>query len=220
MKSKFFWGLALVLLAFFIILNSAFFRLDIPVLRLFLATLCVVWLIKIIARRHFPFLFFPLAFLFMLFEKYIAGWLGIAENIISNWIVLLCALLLCVGTGFMFSGFDFHNVNIVFGDGRKRLTSLVKYIDCTDFADDKVEVDIGRGEVFFENTDGYEGGGTLYIDNNMSRLTINVPASWKVICNIESNMGHTDIHVKKNSGGKLLYINGENNMGHIIIKSV
>ena len=54
----------------------------------------------------------------------------------------------------------------------------------------------------------------------MGRLTINIPSSLKVICNIESNMGDTDIHVNNNSDGKTLYITGENNMGHIKIKSV
>ena len=220
MKHKFFWGLAFVLLAVLIFLNSIFLDFDIPVLRLFLGVACFVWLIKIISRCHFPFVFFPIAFIFMLFEKYIAGWLGNSENIISNWIVLLCALLLCIGTGFMFSGFDFHNVNVVSFNGRNRLTSIVKYIDCTDFVNDSVEVNMGRGEVFFENTDGYAGEGTLYVENNMSRLTINIPSSLKVICHIESNMGHTDIHVNNNSDGKTLYITGENNMGHTNIKSV
>lgn len=103
---------------------------------------------------------------------------------------------------------------------RNRLTSIVKYIDCTDFVNDSVEVNMGRGEVFFENTDGYVGEGTLNVENNMGRLTINIPSSLKVICNIESNMGDTDIHVNNNSDGKTLYITGENNMGHIKIKSV
>ena len=61
----------------------------------------------------------------------------------------------------MYSGFDFHNVNVVSFNGRNRLTSIVKYIDCTDFVNDSVEVNMGRGEVFFENTDGYVGEGTL-----------------------------------------------------------
>ena len=220
MKKKFFWGLAFILLAVFIILNSVFSQFDIPLLRLLLGALCAVWTVKLIARRHFPFVFFPIAFIFMLFEKYIAGWLGLNENIISNWIVLLCALLLCVGTGFLFPGFDFHDLNIVSGDKKNRMTSLVKYIDCTDFVSDKIEVNMGKGEVFFENTDNYVGDGTLDVDNNMSSLTINVPSAWNVKCNIKSNMGHTDIRVKENSGGKLLYINGENNMGHITIKTV
>lgn len=155
----------------------------------------------------------------MLFEKYYAGLAGQFRNtyLIGS---AFSALLLCIGTGFMFSGFDFHNVNVVSFNGRNRLTSIVKYIDCIDFVNDSVEVNMGRGEVFFENTDGYAGEGTLYVENNMSRLTINIPSSLKVICNIESNMGHTDIHVNNNSDGKTLYITGENNMGHIKIKSV
>lgn len=73
MKHKFFWGLVFVLLAVLIFLNSVFLEFDIPVLRLFLGVACFVWLIKIISRRHFPFVFFPIACIFMLFENILLG---------------------------------------------------------------------------------------------------------------------------------------------------
>ena len=62
--------------------------------------LCLAWLVVEIVELKFSHIFFPLAFIFLLFEGQIATWLGHDDpNLISNWLVLLAALLLTIGVG-------------------------------------------------------------------------------------------------------------------------
>lgn len=102
-KKGIFWGMAFICAAILIILDAVGIGLEalnnIPVVKIILGILLLCWIVNELYKRQLSHIFFPLAFLFMLFEKEIAKLCAIeGEEIISNWPVLLCALLLTIGT--------------------------------------------------------------------------------------------------------------------------
>ena len=102
-RQSIFWGVAFICTAILIIVDAVGTGLgfldSIPVIKIILGVLCLCWIVNELYKKQLPHIFFPLSFIFMLFEKEIAGLCGFENGeIISNWLVLLCALLLTIGT--------------------------------------------------------------------------------------------------------------------------
>ena len=101
-----FWGLALILSAVVLILDAAgIFPLrgeGFTPLRIIFGLLLVAWAVTEVVQRKPIDAIFPLAILFLVFETPIAHALGKGDDLISNWIVILSALLLTVGLNMIF----------------------------------------------------------------------------------------------------------------------
>ena len=98
-KDNVFWGVLLLLAAFYIIINNLGFMPDVNVVRLGLAVICVVVFFKSLARLEFGGMLFSLAVLAILFDSQ----LGITA--LTPWPVLIAALLGSIG------------LNMIFGSG-------------------------------------------------------------------------------------------------------
>ena len=88
------FGLLLIACAVIIILDTAgiglAFLSGVPSITLIIGALLLLWFLSDLVKLRISRSFFPLAFLFILFEKHIAGWLKLeSENIMNNWFVLL-----------------------------------------------------------------------------------------------------------------------------------
>lgn len=228
-KGLIWWGVALIAVAVLLILNTVFTFMGMfdsfPVVSIILGAACLGWIVAAIARGPVAFIYYPIAFIFMLFEKNIAqlcnitdGTGAIMENFVSNWLVFLCATLLCIGTGFLTRSCKHRKFkkNIKHGERvqSSKFSSSTKYIDCTTFSSETIEVNMGACEVYFENADSYAGGGNLNIDVNMGSLRIHIPAGWHITAIIENNFGNVRIPVGA-VDGKEININGDCNMGNI-----
>ena len=218
-KSNIFWGIVLVCAAVLIILDGIGtglgFLEDLPVGKIILGAACLYWLINEICKKRFSHIFFPIVFLFILFEKNLAKLFSVASgNLASNWAVLLGALLLTIGTDMIFSK-SYKSVNG--NKGPKIMGNSTRYIDCTTFTYEHVETHMGSCEIFFENTENYAGGGTLHIENHMGNTSIHVPADWCISVNIENSMGNIDMPSSGKTTGRGLNITGENHMGNVDI---
>ena len=100
-KDNVFWGVLLLLAAFYIIINNLGFMPDVNVVRLGLAVICVVVFFKSLARLEFGGMLFSLAVLAILFDSQ----LGITA--LTPWPVLIAALLGSIG------------LNMIFGSGSR-----------------------------------------------------------------------------------------------------
>ena len=86
-----------------------------------------------------------------------------------------------------------------------------------------IENDLGSCTVFFENIESYTGDKTLHVENHLGSMEINVPKEWRVVINIENTLGGASYPDEEENGDndkKILYINGENNLGSISIEYV
>ena len=179
--------------------------------------------VKGIIGKRFYTIPIPLAALFLVFEKEIAELAGIdGGNLISNWIVVIAAILIFVGFAF---------ITFLANDGKKdgkgeKITktytsATTKYIDCRDFSEETIECNMGACKVFFSNTSEYSGGGTLRLRVNKGSVVVCIPSDWSVEeTNIDNHMGSVKVDVNTHGGdAKKLRIVGENDMGAIHIKN-
>ncbi len=226
-KKSIFWGLVLICAAVLIIIDAFGQGMgwlnNIPVLKIVLGVLCLSWAVGELWKKRVPNIFFPLSFIFLIFESNIAAAVGMAsDNIMSNWLVLLCALLLTVGTSIIFPN-SFSHISKISkvctgsGNGHDYSGSSVKYIDCSTFASCDINNELGSREVFFENTELYTGNGTLNVNNRLGSLEIHVPKDWHINCDVNNSLGSVEMSSSGKQGGLILNIIGTNRLGSIEI---
>lgn len=232
-KNGLFFGIILVLAAVALVLDGLGISIggtQLSVWSIVGGILCVAWLVVEIVKLKFSRIFFPLAFIFILFEGQIAALLGREDpNLISNWLVILAALLLTVGVSALGG-----NINIkkkkgvtVDGDGnivaevneKKNFTQAsVVYVDATELGVYNAENNCGSLQIYIENADKYEGGGRLSVENNCGSMVIHVPEQWRVVTDIDNSLGSVRIPVHDTeSDAKTLKITGENNLGSLVV---
>lgn len=217
--NKLFWGLAFIVAAIILIIEAIGEKIlifGISSGRILLGALLVYLLIDGIVGKKLINILFSIAFLFMVFEPYIARLVKYpSDNIISNWLVLLCTLLIYTG------------IKIIFSSGKKNTSDkehrqnfagvTTKYIDCADFKEACVVNKLAQTNVFFDNIDRYEGGATLRVENKMGLTVIHLPVSWYIVCDISNHMGRVDLPSCGNPEGKVLNITGFSRIGDVRI---
>lgn len=218
------FGLLFIACAVCIILDavgvSLGFLSGIPAWVLILTVINLIWLFDAIIKLKLSMVFLPIAFIFMLLEKHIALWCGLGKsNIINNWIVFLCALLLCIGAkliipkkrfGKRFSKIKHHHTS----PG----TASTVYVDC-ETEDETVTVknELGACNVYFSNVESYKGGMVLEVYNELGAMTINVPKEWNIVTNIKNELGAVTASEEEGTTDKTIFINGKNELGSVRI---
>jgi len=227
---KLFWGFLFILAAVLLILDACGVinplvgaMGEISIFAIIFGILLLVFIITRIAKGRFSSIFFPLAIIFVLFEKNIAKLAGLPkENIINNGLVFFIAILLTIGFSILFSPKKRRNhhgnsFGVTAHGAENSLGSSIVYIDCTDFTPSRVENNMGSCVVKFENIDSYKGDETLYIENNLGSMCIYIPSDWIIKSSIETNLAGTNIAKNDSQTGPVIYINGENNLGSLSI---
>ena len=229
---KIFWGVGFILLAVIFILDALGVMTplastigDISFLSVLIALFLLSYTVVRLRKGKIAEIFVPLAFVFMLFEGNIATICGRENpNIINNWLLFGCSLLLWIGFTILLSGRKSRRIKID-TDGKikinSHLSSSVKYIDAATFKEKWVENNLGGLVIYFDNADKYEGGAVLHVENNLGSIVINVPSGWRYDETIENSLGCINFtNGKGDPNGPLLIIKGENNLGSISIKFV
>ena len=230
---KIFWGILFILAAALLILDAlgvtapligTFGKVSVPAIIVGIILIAII--INRLIRRKIGSIFFPLAFLFMIFEKNIAHFFSLkSENIINNALVLLIALLLTIGAGLIFGGMGtrtriVEGVHIKGKNAGGSLGHSSVYIDSETLCPNYVENNLGSCTVYFESPEKYLGGSTLKIANNLGAMTVHVPSFWKIVVSVENNLGGLSVPKNTDNEGPVLYIRGENNLGSISIKKI
>ena len=229
---KIFFGVGLVLVALSLLLDATglFAPLatalgGVSVFAVIAALLLFVFIILRLCRGKVGEIFVPLAVIFMLFEDNLAFLLGRAgQDIINNWLLLGCAVMLWIGFAILFSGLKKKKKKKLaeeFGHvSSGSVGSFVKIINCDGFKYESIENNLGSYTIHFENVEAYESGGVLMIDNNLGSMVINVPSGWCIVSDIESSIGASSKPSEENPDGPVLTVKGENNLGSVSIKYV
>ena len=224
-------GILFIACAVFIILDavgvSLGFLNGIPAWTLVMTALCAIWLINDLIKLKISEIYFPIAFGFMFLEKHIAKWCDLdKDNIINNWLVFLCAVLLCIGTKALtpkrrwsskINNFKFDSTHI---EKNTRGASTV-YIDCNDVEDIAyVKNELGACNVYFSNVETYEGNKTLNVTNELGAMNIHVPSAWKIKTSIKNELGTVNEPEDGSRGDLVLYIEGKNELGALKIVKI
>lgn len=193
--------------------------------QMILGAACLVFAVSALCKRHPEGIFFPLAILFWLFEAPIArACHAPTEQLISPWLLLLCALLLTWGVGMLRRRGKHRSGSGHVLDGG-HFGNTKKYIDCRSFNGGEffAENNMGMCSVYFTNTQEYAGGGILHVDNNMGSMVLYVPAQWQITTSVENSMGSVQQAKPQTPPAQdapALTIVGENNLGSLQIKLV
>ena len=198
---KIFGGCLLILLAvglFFLAASPDFAVLSIPLWKCFLGVVCILWLAN--RFKHIGTdIVFPIAALFLLFEKEIGTLAGIGENFANNWLIVVGACVLYAGIKLLLEK-SFRIPNII-GDKNE-------YLDA-----DKTSFDVsgsiaGDVDIYFQNTDnGKTDPMTLTIRSAIGDCTIHVPAEWNVIVRESASIGDCYVRPNPTSPTRTLTIN-------------
>lgn len=236
---KLFFGLTFVLAAVLLILDATGIIAplvgmlgDVSVFAVFLGILLLACIINRLYKRKPGHIFFPLAFLFMLFEKNIATLSGVpSSNLINNWLVLLIALLLTIGFSVLFSKKErWTDSEGPWTDSENRpskrehrascsLGAFTVYIDSASMTPHTVENHLGACVVYFEDPECFQGG-NLFIENHFGSMEIHVPSCWRVVNAVKNHLGAVDTPMKAGGDGPLLTICGENHFGAVEVTYV
>lgn len=223
------WGITLLVIAAALILESlgalsALLSIagGISLPRILLAIVLLSFMVND-CRKHKSFrrVVWYVALLFMLFEPNIAYLCGREDpNLINNWVILLCAMLVKIALHLLFGKHSKWNLQ---WNGRDKFIngSNTVYIDCDSFEHKYVENNLGATDIHFTNIEQYVGGGTLKVENNLGQTNISVPAVWSLSMDNENNLGQIDAPCNNGTpGGPILHLNIENNLGHVNIRFV
>ena len=230
---KIFWGIGLILAAAVLLLDA--FGIITPFLdvvggisaiQIVGALLLLSFIISRIIKLKFAEIFVPLALIFMIFEKNIAFYFGLeSDNIINNWLLIGCAILLAIGVGILTPKRKREKIfSFKSSSGSKHYEreggSATTYFDCKDFVEESISNRLGETVVHFENEDEYTGGGVLNVDNKLGETVIYVSSRWNVKINVVSHLGATEQVGHGDKDGPTLTINGNNALGEVLIKFV
>lgn len=184
-------------------------------------------IVALLSWGQFWQIFVLLGFLFMIFERNVAYVCGAAgDDIINNWLVFGCSLLLSVGFAFIFSGRKKKKKAVVINKSGNKMGATSMYIDCTEFGTVETERCIqnklGAVEVHFENPENYVGGATLWVEDLIGAIEIRVPKSWRVDCEgVDLSLGVIDWDKNGENGeGPLLIIKGNVKLGAVDVERV
>lgn len=182
---------------------------------------------EVAKRRIVTSVFIP-AFIFMIIERNVAFACGVEDgNVINNWLLLLFTAIICVGVYFIVprrvrikkshvsSSTYSHDDGTTYKE--HNLGAATEIIDCATFTRKHFENNLGQTVIRFENVSEYVGEGVIYIENNLGNTVIHVPSDWRVVANIENNLGALRNSREAVSSGPVLYIEGENNLGALDI---
>lgn len=209
---KIFGGILLILLAvglFFLAASPDFAVLSIPLWKCFLGVVCILWLAN--RFKHIGTdIVFPIAALFLLFEKEIGTLAGIGENFVNNWLVVVGVLVLYAALKLLFEK-SLGITNIITG----RIGDKIEYLDADKTSFD-ISSSIGDLNIYFQNTDnGKTDPMTLTIHSGIGDCTIHVPAEWNVIVRESASIGDCSVRPNPSSPTRTLTINVASSIGDL-----
>lgn len=213
---KIFGGILLILLAvglFFLAASPDFAVLSIPLWKCFLGVVCILWLAN--RFKHIGAdIVFPIAALFLLFEKEIGTLAGIGENFVNNWLVVVGVLVLYAALKLLFEK-SLGISNKIGGKINGKIGDKIEYLDADKTSFD-ISSSIGDLNIYFQNTDnGKTDPMTLTIRSGIGDCTIHVPAEWNVIVRESASIGDCSVRPNPSSPTRTLTINVASSIGDL-----
>ena len=235
-------GLLLIFAAALLILRSTDVALPLlgglSIIKIAGAVVVLTFIIFRLIDKKLSFILQALTILYGIFLEEIALAAGIKESSLpSFWIVFLCSIIIEIGIKlifkrkkeFNFGNFDFSFTNDDDDDGDDenyisnegishnghKVGEISRYIDCRDFKRAEFGKLVGQVNIYFDNTDAYEGGGELVFGQLVGEVNVYVPAQWKIRTFTTGFLGEVDVEPSDCEGDKILYIKGSRTVGQI-----
>lgn len=185
-------GLMFILAAVLVVMNQFGIVSGISILDIILTVVLAGIMIKNIIRLDFFGIFFPAAFICILFDEQ----LKITQ--FTPWPALLTALLLSIGFSLIFrgprklwsfswhSGNSFGNKTIETNDSKTIYCSTlfgdcIKYVNSSNFKKADIKATFGDVKVYFDKAVIPSGKADIYLSVNFGDVQLYIPRNWKII---------------------------------------
>lgn len=222
--SSVFWGLLLIFAAVFLIAGQLGFLENVNAFSVIFAIFWVAIFIEGMIRRSFGKILFSLAFLFIIFDEQ----LGIKG--VSNWTVLMAALLGTIGFNIIFKRKKHYHYEELEVDSdrynaQKRVTnslngnkiffrtsfgSAVKYVNSDHFEYASLECSFGAMKVFFDQAVIESGNAVIDLDISFSGVELYFPKSWTVVNQTDTSFaGLDEKNHSESTGSPLVTLTGD-----------
>ena len=237
-------GLLLIFAAALLILRSTDVALPLlgglSIIKIAGAVVVLTFIIFRLIDKKLSFILQALTILYGIFIEEIALAAGIKESALpSFWIVFLCSIIIEIGIKLIFKkknkvnfgNFDFSftnddddddDENYISNEGIShnghKVGEVSRYIDCRDFKRAEFGKLVGQVNIYFDNTDAYEGGGELVFGQLVGEVNVYVPAQWKIRIFTTGFLGEVDVEPSDSEGDKILYIKGSRTVGQINVR--
>ena len=237
-------GLLLIFAAALLILRSTDVALPLlgglSIIKIAGAVVVLTFIIFRLIDKKLSFILQALTILYGIFLEEIALAAGIKESSLpSFWIVFLCSIIIEIGIKlifkrkkeFNFGNFDFSftnddddddDENYISNEGIShnghKVGEISRYIDCRDFKRAEFGKLVGQVNIYFDNTDAYEGGGELLFGQLVGEVNVYVPAQWKIRTFTTGFLGEVDVEPSDCEEDKILYIKGSRTVGQINVR--
>ncbi len=193
-----FWGIVIVIGAILLLIDGlklfSFGSYGLTPFKLFAALITLSWFLYELFRFKITRIFIPLALFFFSIESTLAYFLGIeGGNIISNWKVIVVAILLSIGLKLLLP-----REGGIFWDGHSnKLGTSTIYFDAADLSDANMRDIVGDVSVYFVNKEAYSGDGEIEIRDVLGKVTVHVPKEWLIKTDVRDKVGRIRIPRQK-----------------------
>ncbi len=227
--NKIFWGVFFVLAAVFVVVSKLGFMEEIGVFSILCAVFLVAIIVKSTIKLHFSGIFFPLAFLAIIFDE------QLAIEQLTPWTVLLAALLLTIGCSTLFgkrrwrryihrgNNYDVKGDEVWNNDGsvvhcEKSFGDSINYVNADNFERADVEISFGAMKLYFDNAVIQKERAYIDVDVNFGSLELYIPKEWKVEINCDSSFGSVnEKNASRSTGTPEVIISGDVSFGSLAI---
>lgn len=234
MKNRsWFWGLFFIAGAGVLLLSALGSPLGISLWDLLLTLVFVAILLQSLPRGEWFGIIMPIAFLYMIYDKYLPA----PFSDISAWYVLLIAAFLATGLSILFKKKRVFHVNI---GGDKSFSSssgenltgsevysdlsfgdAVKYIYSDNLEKGDFDCSFGTMKIYFDQATLKDNRATVHVDCSFGAVELYIPREWNVVNNVSSSFGHNSDSTKYRQDNEItLYLEGDVSFGEIKIITI
>ncbi|MEE1007944.1 MAG: LiaF-related protein [Agathobacter sp.] len=200
------WGILLILLSVYIVVNKLGIFPKIPVVSILLSLVFIYFIVKGIKKRNYFEIFFPAALIGCLFDDEISHIIGYNFNDLTPWSLLLVALLLSIGFEILFKKDSFIKI----GDGmhgtfseesssdgfvkiETAFDNSTRYINSACFESALISNSFGKNVVYFNNAIIKDNNAFISVENSFGQTIIYIPKEWRVDVTRECCFGNIKV---------------------------
>lgn len=206
-KKSIFWGLALILVAVYMIVSRLGVFPYVPLFQLLFTVLFAILIVEGIMKFNFFEILIPAAFLICIYDK------PLHLESITPWPVLIAALLCSIGLSMIFKPIRDRKKNkAVFMHGQidnsndgsyvqlnNTFGGISKYVNTNYFAKADLKNAFGQCNVYFNNAVMANGKAEITISNSFGEMNLYFPNTWRVHVERKAAFGEVNMHGMGNS---------------------
>ena len=237
MKSKFsnlFWGIALLLVAAFLLTNNFIGFDDIGIGRIIISILALAFIIQCLARLHIAPIVIPLAVLYFIFREP----LGLPE--IQTWKLVVATVLAFIGLNILLPQRRSYNQcnnsdrsgdhQKIPADGNKdnnpyigvNFGSVSRSLNADSLETVRLSCNFGALEIFFKQVELNPNGAVADISCSFGGIQLFVPGHWQVIDKLNCTLAGVNINspTAPAVNAPRLTLNGTVSLGGVEVKYI